>query len=91
MANSLSTCCETINKLMRNNKAARGTLTGEFFREIVDRQRIENTFLESLNNHAMEYFQFGIVKLDPSRYLVFRTSDKFFKDDPYKPEDEDDD
>ena len=91
MANSLSTCCEAIHQLMRSNRRARGTLTGEFFREIVDRQRIEANFLEQLDIYAKENFKFGIVKLDRSRYLVFRTSDKFFREDPYKPEDEDDD
>lgn len=88
MANSINVCCEKIHILMRNNRIARGTLTGEFFRDIVDRQRIENSFLDMLNEYAIENYQFGIIKLNSSRYLVFRTSDKFFKEDPYKPEDE---
>jgi hypothetical protein len=88
MAKSLKDCCSTIRELFKSNKTSRATISVDFFRDIVDRHRIEGVFIAALNRHAMENFKFGIMKLDPYRYMVFKTTDKYFKEDSYVTDDD---
>ena len=83
MPKSVKECCITIRELLRSNHYARATISIDFFREIVDRHRIEKTFIETLNNYAQEHYRFGMVRLDSLRFMVFRTTDKYFKEDPH--------
>jgi len=89
MPKPLKDCCTTIWDLLRKNKLSRATISAEFFRQIVERQRLETVFITALNDLAMQQYRFGVIKLDPFRFLVFKTTDKYLKEDPYAPTDED--
>jgi predicted transglutaminase-like protease len=87
-ARSILACCEEIYKVMRRNKVGRATLSSEYFRELVDRSRIEDAFLSSFNKIAIQEFDFAVMRVSRTKYMSFRTTDKFVDEDPYKPEDE---
>ncbi len=88
MAKSIHFCAKTLHLLMRKHKRARATLTADFFREIVDRSRIEESFIDALNEYAIDTYQLAIVKLTRSKYLLARTYDRYFVEDEHVWEDE---
>ena len=83
MANSIRSCAKTLHKLMLNDKKARATMTGDYFREIVDRSRIEESFLTTLNEYTIDAYKLVVVKLSRSKFLLARTYDRYLGDDKY--------
>jgi len=82
MNKPICACCDELSRLMREHRFQRATISIEYFRGIVQRQRIEGTFLESLNDMAIAEYDIAIIRVSRTKFIVVRTSDKYFKDDP---------
>lgn len=83
MAISRAACCEAINKLLKKNKAARATMSADYLRQVVDRQRLEKNFINDINEIAISEYDFLIYQLSRNKFLIARTTDKYFEEDTY--------
>ena len=89
MARPISKCARNLQNLLRKNGWKRGTISADYFRELVGRSRIEESFWKRLDEYCIEYHAFAVVRVDYSKFVLVRLSDRYFPEDPYEPSEED--
>ena len=75
--------CEEITGLMKRNGTSRATITREFFLQIIDRTRIEDSFWENLNKIGKDGYHVVFVEIKRSTILAVRTWDRYLPEDPF--------
>lgn len=83
----IKVCCRALNKLLKSNKLTRITLSADFLRKIVQRQRLETVFIDSVNLCGQEY-EFVLVRLSQLKFLLVRTTDRYLPEDIYHADDD---
>ncbi|MGO8942444.1 MAG: hypothetical protein ACLQJ7_02050 [Syntrophobacteraceae bacterium] len=83
MPKSIPASARKLAKILNQKK--RATITAEWFRELVGRHRIEDSFLLSLNSHSIEYHSIAVNRVGQSKFLLSSTIDRYLDEDPYAP------
>ena len=83
MALSVVGAAKKLSKLRKDYKIKRFTLTGQFFRDIVKRGRIEDSFINSLNKVLVDDYQLIVNRLPGGVFLVVSTDHRFLVEDEY--------
>lgn len=83
MPKSIKRCADDLAGLL--SRKPRVTLSAGFFRETVDRTRIEGTFLDQLYDYCLDNKSLVVIKITDEKYLLVKTTDRYLPQDPYKP------